>query len=122
MFNKVIMAGNLTADPSFKEVAGNKTVCNLRIAVNSRIKSRDEYKDETLFIGVEVWGKQAIACHEHLSKGRAVLVEGRLVEDQWTTEAGEKRSKMKIAANNVRFIGGGRPDEGQGNNEDVEPF
>jgi single-strand DNA-binding protein len=113
MFNKVIMAGNLTADPELRYTPQGTAVTTLRLAVNSRVKSGDEYKDEALFIDVVVWGKQAESSSQYLSKGRGVLVEGRLQERKWESD-GQKRSKMEIVAQNVRFLGGGggRRDEG----------
>lgn len=139
MFNKVIMAGNLTADPELRYTPQGTAVTTLRLAVNSRVKSGDEYKDEALFIDVVVWGKQAETSSQYLSKGRGVLVEGRLQERKWESD-GQKRSKMEIVAQNVRFLGGGgggkrdeggRGSSGQGSGKggpppeefsDIEPF
>ncbi len=109
MFNKVIMVGNLTADPELRYTAQGTPVANLRIAINSKFKSGEEFKEETLFIDVTVWGKQGESCSQYLSKGRQILVEGRLQERSWESD-GQKRSKMEIVANNVKFLG--RRDEG----------
>ena len=131
MFNKVIMVGNLVADPELRYTAQGTPVATLRIAVNSRFRSGEEYKEEALFIDVVVWGKQGESCSQYLSKGRQVLVEGRLQERSWETD-GQKRNKMEIVANNVKFLG--RKGEGGGGSEsshsgpppeatsDVEPF
>ncbi|MCK4910006.1 MAG: single-stranded DNA-binding protein [Thermodesulfovibrionales bacterium] len=132
MFNKVIMVGNLTADPELRYTAQGTPVANLRIAINSKYRSGEEFKEETLFIDVTVWGKQGESCSQYLSKGRQVLVEGRLQERSWESD-GQKRSKMEIVANNVKFLG--RRDEGGGGGSggsysgsapqeasDVEPF
>ena len=134
MFNKVIMAGNLTADPELRYTAGGTPVANLRLAVNSRYKSGDEFKEETLFIDVTVWGKQGENCSKYLSKGRPVLVEGRLQERSWEAADGQKRSKMEIVSQQVKFLGS-RGDTGGGGGgggsysgpppeeaSDVEPF
>ncbi len=131
MFNKVIMVGNLTADPELRYTAQGTPVANLRIAVNSKYRSGEEFKEETLFIDITVWGKQGESCSQYLSKGRQILVEGRLQERSWESN-GQKRSKMEIVANNVKFLG--RRDEGSGGGggsysgappqeaSDVEPF
>ena len=131
MFNKVIMVGNLVADPELRYTAQGTPVATLRIAVNSRFRSGEEYKEEALFIDVVVWGKQGESCSQYLSKGRQVLVEGRLQERSWETD-GQKRNKMEIVAATVKFLG--RKDEGSGGGggshsgpppeatSDVEPF
>lgn len=132
MFNRVILIGNLTKDPEVRYTPGGTPVATVAIAVNSRYRSGDENKEETLFIDCVVWGKQAESCGQYLSKGRSVLVEGRLRERRWEYE-GQKKSKMEVVANTLRFLskkdasssGGGSgagdmtpPDEVS----DVEPF
>ena len=127
MFNKVIMVGNLTQDPELRYTASGTAVANLRIAVSSKYRSGDEYKEETLFIDVVVWGKQGESCSQYLSKGRQVLVEGRLQERSWESD-GQKRRKTEIVANTVRFLGkkgdGGGSQGGPAPDEvsDIEPF
>lgn len=103
MFNKVIFIGNLTKDPELKYTSQGTAVCNFRIAVNSKIKSGGEMKDEVLFISVVVFGKQAESAGQYLAKGRQVLVEGRLQERSWEKE-GQKHSRMEVVANSVRFL------------------
>lgn len=103
MFNRVILIGNLTKDPEVRYTPGGTPVTTLPIAVNSRYKQGDESKEETLFIDCVVWGKQAETCGQYLSKGRPVLVEGRLRERRWEYE-GQKKSKMEAVASNVRFL------------------
>jgi single-strand DNA-binding protein len=137
MFNKVIMVGNLTRDPELRYTPQGTAVATLRLAINSRFRSGEEFKEETLFIDTVVWGKQAETSSQYLSKGRQVLVEGRLQERQWESD-GQKKSKMEIVANTVRFLGGGGGQGGgQGRSEgghqagggrppeeisDIEPF
>lgn len=104
MFNKVIMIGNLTKDPELRYTPQGTPICNFRLAVTSKFRSGDEMKEETLFIDVVVWGKQGESCSQYLSKGRPVLVEGRLQERRWETD-GQQRSKTEIIAQNVRFLG-----------------
>ena len=110
MFNKVILIGNLTKDPELRYTPQGTPVCTLRIASTTRFKSGDSMKDETLFINVVVWGKQGETVAQHLSKGRSVLVEGRLQERRWETD-GQQKSRFEVVAQGVRFLGG-RKEEG----------
>ncbi len=103
MFNKVIMVGNLTKDPELRYTPQGTAVANMRLAVNSRVKANDEFRDETLFIDVVIFGRQAETAAQYLNKGSGVLVEGRLRERRWEYE-GQQRSKMEIIANNIRFL------------------
>lgn len=103
MFNKIILIGNLTKDPELRYTPQGTAVASFRIAVNSKIKQQGELKDETLFIGVVVFGKQAESAGQYLSKGRSVLVEGRLQERSWEKD-GQKHSRMEVVASSVRFL------------------
>ncbi len=105
MFNKVIMVGNLCKDPELRYLASGTPVTNMRIAVSSKYKKDDEWKEETLFIDVVVFGNQAEACNQYLFKGRPILAEGKLQERTWETD-GQKRSKVEIVANTIKFLGG----------------
>ena len=104
MYNKVILIGNLTRDPELRYTPGGTPVCNFRLAVNSRYKQSDESKDDTLFIDIVTFGKQAETCSQYLTKGRPALVEGRLQERRWESD-GQQRSKMEVTASTVRFLG-----------------
>ncbi|HSW61734.1 MAG TPA: single-stranded DNA-binding protein [Dissulfurispiraceae bacterium] len=109
MFNRVILVGNLTKDVELRYAPSGAPVATLPIAVNSRSKSAGgEQKDEVLFIDCVVWGKQAEACGQYLARGRPVLVEGRLRERRWEQE-GQRRSRVEVIANTVRFLGSGKP-------------
>lgn len=103
MFNKVILIGNLTKDPELRYTPQGTAVSTIRIAVNSKYKQSDDIKSETLFIDIVVFGKQAESCSQYLSKGRSVLVEGRLQERRWESD-GQQRSKMEVIASTVRFL------------------
>jgi single-strand DNA-binding protein len=119
MFNRVILVGNLTKDPELRYSPQGTPVATMRIAVNSRVKQGEEFRDETLFIDTIVFGKQAESVTQYLSKGRGVLVEGRLRERRWEYE-GQQRSKFEVIANTVRFLPRreSTPDESV---EDIEP-
>jgi single-strand DNA-binding protein len=110
MVNKVILIGNLGKDPEVRYTSGGQAVANLRIATSRSWtdKQSGQRKEETEWHDVEVWGKQAEQCGEFLSKGRQVYVEGRLKTDTWDDkQSGQKRSRVKVVADSVRFIGGG---------------
>lgn len=112
--NKVMLLGNLTRDPETRNTP-NSQVCVFGLAVNREWKNRSgEAQKEVLFVDVEVWGRSAEACARFLSKGRQVLVEGRLKLDQWETDQGQKRSKIKVVGENVQFLGGGQKKDSQG--------
>ena len=104
-FNKVLLMGNLTRDPDLKALPSGSTVCDLGLAVNEKTKKDGEWVEEVSFFDITVWGKQGENCAEYLSKGRPVFIEGRLKLDTWEQE-GQKRSKLKVVANNVQFLGG----------------
>lgn len=103
MYNRIILIGNLTKDPELRYTPQGTPVANFRIAVNSRYKQADEMREETLFIDIVVLGKQAEPCSQYLSKGRPVLVEGRLKERKWESE-GQQKSKFEVIAQTVRFL------------------
>ena len=104
MFNKVILVGNLTRDPELRYTPQGTTVCNFGLAVNRRYKQGEETKEEVTFINIVVFGKQADTSGQYLSKGSPVLIEGRLRENRWETEEGQKRSRHEVIAENVRFL------------------
>ncbi len=112
-FNRVILMGNLTKDPEVRYAPSGTAVGDLRMAVSRRYKSGDgQEKEETCYVSVTVWGRQAETCGEYLSKGRPVLVEGRLKLDEWEKD-GQKHSRLSVVAERVQFLGG-RPDGGSG--------
>ncbi len=104
--NKVFLAGNLTKDPEMRYMPSGTPVTTFRLAVNRRFRNKNgEEVDETCFIDVVVYGKTAEVCNEYLSKGRNVLVEGRLRFETWETDAG-RRSRHVVVADSVKFLGG----------------
>jgi single-strand DNA-binding protein len=111
MVNKVILVGNLGKDPEVRYTSGGQAVATLRIATSRSWtdKQSGQRREETEWHDVEVWGKQAEQCGEYLSKGRMVYVEGRLKTDKWQDkQTGQDRYKVKVVADTVRFLGGGR--------------
>jgi single-strand DNA-binding protein len=106
--NKVLLMGNLTRDPEVKYTPKGTAVCDLGIAINDSYKAQDGTIKETVtFVDVEVWGRTAENCKQYLTKGRPIFVEGQLRLDQWETPQGEKKSRMKVRADRVQFLGGG---------------
>ncbi|MDD4956976.1 MAG: single-stranded DNA-binding protein [Candidatus Omnitrophica bacterium] len=105
--NKVFLMGNLTRDPEIRYIPSGTAVANFTVAVNRPYKdTTGEKKDEVSFIRVVVWGKMAEICGEYLTKGRPVLVEGRLKSRTWEAQDGQKRSSMDVVATSVQFLGG----------------
>ncbi len=105
--NKVILLGNLGADPELRFTPSKFPICNLRIATNERRKSPEgEWVDQTEWHAVVVLGKQAENCAQYLAKGRQVFIEGRLQTRKWQDQEGKDRYKTEIVANSVQFIGG----------------
>lgn len=100
-FNKVILMGNLTRDPELRHTVGGTAVCSLGLAVSRKYKD----KEETCFVDITVWNKQGESCNQYLSKGRSILVEGRLNFRTWESQDGQKRSKLDVVAENVTFLG-----------------
>jgi single-strand DNA-binding protein len=103
-FNRVILAGNLVRDPEIRYLPSGLSVTSFGIAVNSRYRQNNEVKEDVSFFDVVVFGKQGENCAEYLSKGRPVLVEGRLRQRRWEAE-GVKKSKIEVVAQNVQFLG-----------------
>ena len=105
-FNRIIMIGNLTRDPEYKQLASGQAVCRLGIASNRQFKNRatGTATQEVCFIDVDVWGPQAESCRQYLQKGRSVLIEGRIKLDTWQDNDGQKRSKHSIVADSVTFL------------------
>jgi single-strand DNA-binding protein len=105
-YNRVIMIGNLTRDPEYKQLASGQAVCRLGLASNRQYRNRQngEMVQEVCFIDIDVWGAQAESCRQFLEKGRPVLVEGRLKLDQWEDQAKQNRSKHSIVADRIVFL------------------
>ncbi len=104
--NKVMLIGRLTRDPQLRYIPSGTAVTDLGVAVNRYYKGQDESRqEETCFVDVTVWGKQAENATEYLSKGRQVFIEGYLRFDSWEDKnTGDKRSKLKVVANNVQYL------------------
>lgn len=104
--NHVVLIGRLTRDSELKYTAGGTAVCKFAIANDRRKKVGDEWKDETSFYDVVLWGKRGEAINQYLVKGKQVAIDGELHQNRWTQD-GQSRSKIEIVADEVELLGGG---------------
>lgn len=103
-FNQVVLVGNLTRDVELRYTPSGTAVTDIGVAVNDRRKGSDgEWRDETTFVDVTLWGRNAEVAGEYIGKGSPVLVGGRLQLDQWEHE-GQKRSKLKVVADRMQML------------------
>jgi single-strand DNA-binding protein len=107
--NKVFLIGNLVRPPEVRYTPSGTAVADMRLAVN-RVYSTQagEKREETCFLTVVVWGKQAESCGEYLDKGSPILVDGRLQTRDWETKDGQKRNVVEVVAERVQFMGRGK--------------
>ncbi|MBN2767506.1 MAG: single-stranded DNA-binding protein [Campylobacterales bacterium] len=114
MFNRVILAGNLARDIEVRYVGANNTaIGNTAIATNRKYKGSDgEQKEEVMFIDITFFGRTAEVASQYLKKGSQVLIEGRLVLDQWTANDGSKRSKHSVNVESMQMLGGKDTNQG----------
>jgi len=115
--NKVLLIGNLTRDPELRYTPGGTAVVSFGLAVNRKWRSQDgQDREDTLFVEINGFGRQAEVVSEYMSKGRQIFVEGRLHLDRWEDkESGAKRSKLSVTMENFQFLGGpSSRDKGRG--------
>ena len=105
-YNRIVLVGNLTRDPEYKQLASGQAVCRLGLATNRQFKNRQtgQMVQEVCYIDIDVWGAQAESCNQYLQKGRSVLIEGRLKFDTWEDPSGQNRSKHSVVADRVVFL------------------
>lgn len=103
--NYVIVAGNLTKDPVFRETTNKTPVVNFSIASNRKYKdSSNIWQEDVCYVGIVAWNKLAESCKERLKKGSAVLVDGELQSRSWKSEDGHNRSIVEIKARRIQFL------------------
>ncbi|MCE9580082.1 MAG: single-stranded DNA-binding protein [Deltaproteobacteria bacterium] len=113
--NKVILVGNLGADPDMRYTPSGQGVCELRIATSESWNDKNGQRQERVeWHRVVVWGKRAEVCAKYLSKGRQVYVEGRIQTRTYDDKEGQKRYITEVIANDVQFLGGGNRDGAAG--------
>ena len=125
--NKVLLIGNLTRDPVSRATTGGMSICEMGLAINRRYRTATgEDREETCFVDIDVFGKQAEQCTRYLRKGALAFVEGRLKLDQWEDRATkQKRSRLKVTAERVQFLDSRNRAEGAGGapaESDAEPY
>ena len=113
-FNKVILIGNMTADPELKQTASGVSVCSFSIAVNRRFKS-DEGQPNVDFINIVAWRTQAEFVSRYFRKGNPILICGQLQTRTWTDNQGNKRYATEVVADEVSFV------ESKGESKPTEP-
>ncbi len=110
-YNRVILMGNLTRDPELSYTPNNTAICKFGMAINrSWSDQQGEKKEETCFVDCTAFGRRGETLNQYMSKGRPLLVEGRLSFSQWTSQEGQKRSKLEVIVENFQFLGGRRDD------------
>ncbi len=103
--NNVMVAGNLTKDPIFRETSNNTPVANFHVAANRRYKdSNNQWQEDVCYVGVVAWNKLADSCKDRLRKGSAVLVDGELQSRTFKTEDGRNRTIVEIKAKRIQFL------------------
>jgi len=121
--NKVMLIGNVTRDPEIKYTPKGSAVTDLGIAVN-RVYTPEggEKREETTFVDVTLWGRQAEIAGEYCKKGRSIYIEGRLQLDSWEDKtSGQKRSKLRVVGENFQLLGP-RPGGGGGHSGGDEEY
>lgn len=121
-YNRIVLVGNLTRDPEYKQLTSGQSVCRLGLAVNRQYKNRQtgDFVQEVCFVDIDVWGPQAESCRQYLQKGRQVLIEGRLKLDTWEDQSGQSRSKHSVVADRVVFLSAGATDEVSAGSNDTQ--
>lgn len=115
-YNRVILMGNLTRDVELRYTQSNTAIGKIGIAVNRKYRTQSgEDREETTYVDCEAWGRTAEVMSQYLSKGRPVLIEGRLRLDQWEDkQSGQNRSKLLVVVENFQFVGGRGDGDGGG--------
>ncbi len=105
--NKVMLIGNVTRDPEIKYTPKGSAVTDLGIAVNRVFTPEGgERREETTYVDVTLWGRQAEIAGEYCKKGRSIYIEGRLQLDSWEDKtSGQKRSKLRVVGENFQLLG-----------------
>ena len=105
--NRVVLTGNLTADPELRSLPSGTSVCSLRVACNTRRKNAGtgEWEDKPNYFNITVWGAQGENAARYLAKGRPVAIDGRLEWREWEAQDGSKRQAVDIIADSVQFLG-----------------
>ena len=114
--NKVLLIGRLTRDPELRYTPQGTAVTEIGVAVSRTYTVGNERREETTFVDVTLWSRQAEVVCQWLKKGRQIFIEGRLTLDRWEDKEGQKRSKLRVIAESFQFMDD-RGDSGGGSSE-----
>ena len=104
-YNRVVLVGNVTRDPELRYISSGTAVTDVGLAVNDRRKTASgEWVEETTFVDVTLWGRQAEVAGEYVTKGSPILIEGRLKLDTWEKD-GKKNSKLRVVGERMQLLG-----------------
>ena len=114
MLNKIFLIGNLTRDPQLSYTPNQTPVVDFGMAVNRKWKGKDgQEKEDVCFVDCRMFGKRAEVINKYMSKGKPLMVEGRLSFDQWEAQDGTKRSKHRVTVENFQFMPDSQGQQGQ---------
>lgn len=116
-YNRVVLMGNLCRDPEMRYTSSGMAVASFGLAINR--KSKD--KKEVDFFDISAWDKTAELCNQYLEKGSGVLIEGRLKQERWEDDGGNKRSKIVVVASAVQFLSRGQKGDNSGPGDTSAP-
>lgn len=118
--NSVVIAGNLTKDPVFRQTnSGGTPVVNFSIACNRRFRdSNHQWQEDVCYVGVVAWNKLAESCRDNLRKSSAVLVDGELQSRTWKAQDGTSRTVVEIKARRIQFLNKRRKEDGEDEEHD----
>ncbi|RFM24234.1 MAG: single-stranded DNA-binding protein [Candidatus Thermochlorobacter aerophilum] len=117
--NSVVIAGNLTKDPVFRQTTTGTPVVNFTIACNRRFRdSNNEWQEDVCYVGVVAWNKLAESCRDNLHKSSAVLVDGELQSRTWKLQDNTTRTVVEIKARRIQFLNKRRRNNNNSNEED----
>ena len=120
MFNKIILVGHLTRDIELRYTQGGAAIGSCGIAVTRKFSVNGEKREETCFIDITFFGKQAEIANQYLNKGSKLLIEGRLKFEQWTDNNGQNRSKHKVEVENIEMLEGAQGGNNQSGNSSYQ--
>ena len=103
--NSVIIVGNLTRDPVFRQTTNGTPVVNFTVASNRKFRdSGNQWQEDVCYVGIVAWNRLADSCRDRLKKGNAVLIDGELQSRNWKTDNGHNRSVVEIKARRIQFL------------------
>lgn len=121
--NSVVIAGNLTKDPIFRQTTSGTPVVNFSIASNRRFKDKnEEWKEDVCYVGIVAWNRLADSCKDRLKKGNAVLVDGELQSRTFKTEDGTNRTIVEIKARRIQFLNKRGTGSGSDKEDEITTF